>query len=567
MRYFVLATDYDGTLARHGHVDENTIASLRKLKESGRIPILVTGRQIEDLWQVFPEATIFERIVAENGGVIYDPATRRELVLGESPPAALVDLLQKRKIPISTGRVILATTTPHETAVLEAVRQLGLELQLTFNKGAVMALPAGVNKASGLKRALEEIGISPHGVVGIGDAENDHAFLEVCECSVAVANALPALRERADLVTDGDHGGGVAELIDRLVATDLAELGLQLARHNIPLGLRSDGSRLDIKAYGSSILVAGTSWGGKSTLTTAFLERLQEKNYQFCIIDPEGDYSEMEWVVLGDKDHAPSASEVVSVLMNPDQSVVVNLIGLKLEERPLFFQGLLPHLQELRAKKGRPHWLFVDEAHHLLPESRDPGPLIPQSMRGIWLVTVHPEHVSKSMLLPVEMLVAIGASPVSAIRSFSEKLEKPAPVVPRTELGPGEAIVWKPQSEEPPFWIRSIPGMKERQRHKRKYAEGELPPERSFYFHGRAGKLNLRAQNLQLFLQIADGIDDATWLHHLSRGDYSHWFRTGIRDDELAAAAARVEKKRDITATDSRTLIRNLIEERYTAGV
>ena len=60
--------------------------------------------------------------------------------------------------------------------MLETIRDLGLEFQITFNKGAVMVLPAGVNKASGLAAAIGELGLSPLKVVGVGDAENDHAF-------------------------------------------------------------------------------------------------------------------------------------------------------------------------------------------------------------------------------------------------------------------------------------------------------------------------------------------------------------------------------------------------------
>jgi hypothetical protein len=53
------------------------------------------------------------------------------------------------------------------------------------------------------------------------------------------------------------------------------------------------------------------------------------------------------------------------------------------------------------------------------------------------------------------------------------------------------------------------------QRHKRKYTEGELGPDRSFYFRGPENSLNLRAQNLMVFLQIADGVDDVTWMYPL----------------------------------------------------
>src|SRR5262249_9195788 len=157
------------------------------------------------------------QVVAENGALLYTPASREEKRLAEPPPPEFVARLRELGVgPISVGRVIVATWTPYEAAVLRTIRDLGLELQGVFNKGAVMVLPAGVNKASGLKAALRAMGMSPHEVVGVGDAENDHAFLSICESGVAVSNALPALKERADLVTRGDHGAGVAELIDEM---------------------------------------------------------------------------------------------------------------------------------------------------------------------------------------------------------------------------------------------------------------------------------------------------------------------------------------------------------------
>ena len=146
-------------------------------------------------------------------------------MLGAAPPAAFLETLRGRGVPISVGRVIVATWEPHQAVVLDAIRELGLELHVVFNKGAVMVLPPQVNKATGLAAALAELKLSPHNVVGVGDAENDHAFLAACECAVAVANALPALKERADFVTRGDHGAGVEELIDHLVADDLAAAG------------------------------------------------------------------------------------------------------------------------------------------------------------------------------------------------------------------------------------------------------------------------------------------------------------------------------------------------------
>jgi hydroxymethylpyrimidine pyrophosphatase-like HAD family hydrolase len=225
MRYLALACDYDGTLGHHGRVGDATLEALERLRASGRKLIMVTGRELEDLMSVFPHARLFDRIVAENGGVIYDPASREIQSLAAPPPPEFVQELERRNItPLSIGRVIVATWEPNEATVVDVIHNLGLELHVIFNKGAVMVLPPGVNKATGLLAALEALKLSPHNTVGVGDAENDHAFLAACECGVAVANALDSVKAHVDLVTTGERGNGVSELIERLIATDLDEL-------------------------------------------------------------------------------------------------------------------------------------------------------------------------------------------------------------------------------------------------------------------------------------------------------------------------------------------------------
>jgi len=567
MRYLALACDYDGTLAHDGRVSEETLAALERVLNSGRKLILVTGRELEDLQQIFSRLDLFERVVAENGALLYLPATREERLLGERPPEEFVKVLQRRGVgPISVGRVIVATWHPHENTVLEVIRDLGLELQVIFNKGAVMVLPSGVNKATGLSAALSELGLSPHNVVGVGDAENDHAFLSLCECAVAVANALPMLKERADLVTRADHGGGVTELIDQLLASDLSELEPKLARYDILLGTREDGQEVRIKPYGVNLLLAGSSQGGKTRLATGLIERLTEGRYQLCIIDPEGDYSTLEGaVVMGNADRAPSEDEVLELLEKPEQNVVVNLLGLALEHRPSFFVGLLPRLQELRARTGHPHWIVIDETHHLLPPSRDPASLtLAQDTYGMMMITLLPDHIAPAVLSIVDLLIAIGEAPERTIRAFCEAVGQRPPALTPTTLETGEALAWWRRAGAEPVRIRSVPSRGEHRRHHRKYAEGELAPDISFYFRGPEGKLNLRAQNLILFLQLAEGVDDETWLYHLRRGEYSDWFRQVIKDEGLAAEAARIEQMTDASAEESRQLIRRAIEQRYT---
>ena len=213
-----LATDYDGTIARHGTVEPETLAALRRLRDAGGTLILVTGRELPQLKQVFPDLDLCHMVVAENGALLYTPETGKERPLCEPPEEVFVRALKERGVkPLSVGRVIVATYEPHETTVLQVIRDLGLERQVIFNKGAVMVLPSGVNKASGLACALEELDIDPSDVAGVGDAENDHALLQYCGVGVAVGNALPSLKDHADLVLAERHGAGVAQLIERML--------------------------------------------------------------------------------------------------------------------------------------------------------------------------------------------------------------------------------------------------------------------------------------------------------------------------------------------------------------
>jgi hydroxymethylpyrimidine pyrophosphatase-like HAD family hydrolase len=226
MQYLALATDYDGTLAHDGHVSKLTLEAVHRLRASGRKIILVTGRELPELKATFPYINVCDAVVGENGALLYWPAEDREEVLGEPPPESFILEMNRRDVkPFSIGRVIFATWRPHEGAVLEAIQSLGIGYQIIFNKHAVMVLPSNVNKATGLTEALRRLNISHHNVVGVGDAENDHAFLDTCNVAVAVDNALPALKQRCDLVTAGDHGKGVSELIDRIIADDLQSLG------------------------------------------------------------------------------------------------------------------------------------------------------------------------------------------------------------------------------------------------------------------------------------------------------------------------------------------------------
>ncbi len=566
MRFAAVAVDYDGTLANEGLVQAPTVGALEQLIASGRQCILVTGRMLRELLPLFPQAELCARIVAENGAVLYRPSTREQRLLAPQASTALADALRAKGVmPLDVGDSIIATVRPHEVTVMEAIRDLGLEHQVIFNRKSVMILPPGINKASGLKAALDELKLSPHNVVGIGDSENDHALFQASELAVAVNSAVPTLRDAADWVTMRPNGAGTAEAMLALVADDMATHAKRLTRRRVTLGSSREGVSLTVSPVEENVLIAGTSGSGKSTLAHGILEQLIDKGYQTCVIDPEGDYQSIEKMIMfGNSQRGPTVAEVLTAMDNPSTQVIVNLVGLPLQDRPSFFFELLPQLQERRNRTGRPHRVLVDETHHLLPTKWRATVASMRDLKGMLFVTVHPDQLSPHVLDTVDIAVALGERPSSTLQAVANHKGLSLPPISNAELKPGEAVLWRVAAGQSPQPFMMTVSRMERRRHRRKYAEGELPPERSFYFRGPEGKLNLRAQNLIMFRQLADGVDDETWLHHLRNGDYSHWMETAIKDRSLAQVVHEVEDMPDVSAHDSRQRVASAIEERYT---
>ena len=565
-RYLALCCDYDGTLAHDGAVSAATLRALERVAAGGRRLLLVTGRELDDLRRVFEPLQMFDRIVAENGALLYMPKTGEERLLCDPPPAALVRELQRLQVqPLSIGRGIVATWQPHDATVLALLRELGLELHVVFNKGAVMVLPSGVNKASGLDAALRSLGLSHHNAVGVGDAENDHAFLARCQVAVAVANAVPTLKAEADIVTRGSRDDGVRELIDELLRDDLGARSGLSARHRIALGQRDDGTSVTLNPHATSLLISGRSGSGKSTAAKMVLEQLAQQAYSFCVVDPEGDYLDAPQAVVVGSQKNPLALDDATQALASGNNIVLNLLGLRLEERPGFLAALLPTIEQRRLQSGQPHVLVIDEAHHMLGAELPPSMQAPAAkLDRVILVTVHPELLCRPALQGVDALLVVGGEAGAIVARFAAACGRAAPT-PAPELAAGQALLWHAIDAPALQRVTLLPSASARRRHSRKYAEGELAAERSFHFVGPEGKLKLRAQNLMVFLQIGDGVDDATWLHHLSRHDYSAWIAQQIKDPELSADVRRIEDSMADPAR-SRAAIRAAIERRYTTA-
>src|SRR5258708_5233233 len=192
MRYAAVALDFDGTLAHDGEVPAHVVEGLRRLKATGRTLLLVTGRELPELLAIFPEIGLFERVVAENGALLYRPESGEAQDLGEPPPPALVALLRERGVPISVGDTIIATVEPFEGTVLRTIHDPRLEHPVIFNKAPAPRDPPRARR-DGRGGAF-----SRRGRLDARDrgAAQRHVLLHPPRARTPVRDRLPDLRAR-----------------------------------------------------------------------------------------------------------------------------------------------------------------------------------------------------------------------------------------------------------------------------------------------------------------------------------------------------------------------------------
>jgi hypothetical protein len=312
-----------------------------------------------------------------------------------------------------------------------------------------MILPPGCNKASGLKHALQELGLSPRNVVAAGDGENDHALLDMAEFSAATANAIDTLKKAADYVTRETHGDGVLEVIAAMIESDLASLPPKRARRVLCVGKDSEGRDVTLPTARGSILVTGDP-AVTSDLTRALLSRLCKAGYQFVALDTRGLYGDFKpAVVFGGGDHGPAVPEVLTALEKPDVQTVVCLTGVGDAQRPAFVEKLLVPLRELRETAGRPHWFVVDEAHEVLPASARSEESPASAAENTIYVTSDPTAIAPAILASVEGIVCCGEHAGAMLDAFAASVEWPRPAMPSTHVREDQALVWFRRSERP----------------------------------------------------------------------------------------------------------------------
>ena len=133
-------------------------------------------------------------------------------------------------------------------------------------------------------------------------------------------------------------------------------------------------------------------------------EQLLTAGYSLCLLDPECDYAELTRYHtvqhVGGKQSLPS-SEVISGILRPTHtSLVVDLSMFDSEEQVTRAEELLRLFEHHRSISGRPHWLFIDEAHRLLPAG------VLNSFRGFCLVSYWLDQLSKDVWNALDYVAA-----------------------------------------------------------------------------------------------------------------------------------------------------------------
>ena len=286
----VAAVDLDGTLTSRGCVSTKALEAIDRARQNGLVVVLVTGRIGVELAAEFPHiADHFDALVLENGAVaVTDGRTHR---LAAPVDRVLADALAERGVPFRRGEVLLAIDGEHAATVVEVMGMLGLDCQIVRNRAAVMVLPAGVTEGTGLGTVLTEMDLSLHNTVAVGDAENDLSLFGTAEIGAAVADAVPSVREHADLVLEKEDGAGVAELL-----TGPHVSGARRwcpPRWWVEIGTFDDGTPVKVPGSQARMLVTGPAGSGKSYLVGLMAEQWIQAGYCVLLLDPEGDHVEL----------------------------------------------------------------------------------------------------------------------------------------------------------------------------------------------------------------------------------------------------------------------------------
>ena len=570
-----LACDYDGTLASEDRISEEARAALDQARAAGLRLVLVTGRTFFELTRVCECLGLFEAVVAENGAVLYYPAESMIHDEGPPPPGRLLAELDRRGIYYQPGRVIVDTARSDEAAVREALAAAAVTREIVYNRGALMLLPTGVSKGTGVQKAVRSLGLSPHDVLALGDAENDLALFEACGWCACPASAGGEVQERADWIFPGENGQSIAAAIAGPILSGRLPRARAL-RHHVALGWTVTTSEpATVPVRGVNVLIHGDPLSGKSWVAGSLMERMIGARHAVCILDVEGDYgvlARLPGVTSVEIREPREAERALRVLeRDPAASLILDLSALTHVEKLEAVERALGRIRALRRRIGRPHWVLLDEAHYTLHRSGIPGDPGIVEDRGFCLVTYRPSWLRAGILAAVDIFVLARTTAVAEIEALATVAGAPfgdgrllSDALGR--LPRGEFLLVRPREESGPGAVTFVaaPRQTVHVRHLTKYADSEVQPGHEFLFRRSSGQSVASAESLQAFRRVVATIDHGVLAHHAGHGDFSRWVLDVFHDIELGRQLRKMESRwRRGELADLRGSINALIESRY----
>jgi len=565
----VIACDFDGTGAANGRLAPETASVLASARALGFVTLLVTGRVLEDLQAAQVPFASFDAVVAENGALVWLPATNRTIQLAPPPPDAFLAELRARGIPYHAGAVVVGTWDRHGSDILHLIRRFGMASQLVYNRESLMVLPSGVDKAVGVQRALDELHRSPRSMVAFGDAENDRPLLELAEVGIAARGSVPAIATAADDRLALPGAAGVAHYVQRLL-----DRGGSLetpARRRIVVGEGEDGKPVALPTSGVNVTISGDPRSGKSWMAGLLVEALVEQGYVLCVFDPEGDYTVLggrpRVLVLGADVPLPAPAALPNVLRDEPSSLVVNLAPLAHADKVRYVETAVACLDAARAVSGIPHWVVLDEAHYFLHARTALARRFEGRTGSYAFVTYRPSLLAPAVLADVNAHLVMRTTLEEERYFLTGLLQAHGP----RDLVASDALA-RVQEGRPallldvagaPSWrlFTPAPRTTAQAHHGRKYADTLLPGDRAFRF--REDGAGTVARSVVEFAAAVERVPMASLRHHLLGGDFSRWAADVLGDVRLAAAFRKLEETTRVGAAPSRAELLAHVRDLY----
>jgi hypothetical protein len=461
----------------------------------------------------------------------------------------------------------------------ELLAESGISRDIVCDRARVMLVPAGVSKSTGVQQVLRTLGLSPHDVVAIGDGESDVPLLDACGLSACPRDSVDVVRQRVDWVLPGRHGDDVAAALEAMVLDDRFPAG-RTGRQRVALGwVVATGEQVSLPARGVNVLVHGDSHSGKSWLAGALVERLVGGRYAVCVIDPEGDYgvlARLPGVASIDVRTPDDVDRALAPLADdPSRSVVLDLSNASHASKPSLVERALRTALEMRHRLARPHWVVVDEAHHVFrPNGIDPGP--PDFARGgFCLITYRPSELPGNVVRAMDVFILARTTSASelpclrtALSAFGGLAETALSAL--AQLPRGEFVMVRRDADgrSEVLTFVSAPRQTVHVRHRAKYVDSIVAPGREFLFRRPDGQVGGAADSLQAFRRVVAIAPDDVLAHHAGQGDFSRWVEDVFRDAELARQLRKAERRwLRGELPELRDVIDALITVRYGADV